>query len=1565
VDQLSRSKTDNATDEARDPDEAAVDRLADPVATEAELERLPVEELAGLIDRAVQRLVKSGATPDSDGRQHAWELLDLVRRSAFLRRIPSEAVGDWSARILRLVETSHLTVGPLFRQRARTYGSKTLLQLETAGARGVWSWRRTASRVEFLSRVLLALDPSDEPAPVAILSENRVEMALLDLACLTGGIVDVMVPANATEADVLYILEHSRVGTVIVSGEHQLSKVLPHREKLPALKHVVVIDQRAASGDGVVSLESLVPRAEEVDRAAPRERSDRLSIDDLATVMYTSGTTGTPKGIQFSHRNVVFKRFARALALPEIGDKDVFLCFLPLYHTFGRFLELLGCVFWGATYCFLDSTSPRGLTQGMLRHRPTVFISVPKKWTQLYELIARRADPVEASDEQLAEATRSVTGGRLRWGLSAAGYLDPEVFRFFQRQGVELMSGFGMTEATGGITMNPPGQYEDNTLGVALPGIETRLAADGELLIRGPYVMLGYLDPPNGESQFDEERWFPTGDLMQLTATGHLRLVDRKKEIYKNIKGETIAPQRVENMFREFDSVGRAFLVGDHRDYNTLLIYPNPQTTEPDLSLLSSQEIRDHYRSLVVSVNQFLAPYERVVDFAVIPRDLDPQRGELTPKGTPRRKVVEQSFEQVIRELYRRTNVQVGGVELLLPNWLFQILGLTAQDIRFEADAVVLPSSGTRLGVEARGPETARVGSCCYRHPAGPLDLGALLTSPRLWLGNEELVAFVPLDAVTRQRTGRRADGLEWIGRSASYLPGEREHQTLESHLGRDDLDLLDLDLAARMLASEHEVDALLAIRLLEEILEREDSLLVEPARLLLARVASLDLENVRRRAFQVLAPAESDARFPDVLQRFAEHTPDLFDAETCLALAERTLTENKLEAFIECTYRVCSAELPADDGLRLARGLLGFLAAYGAGHPMGYRRIRAFLERMSLFAQREPVRVEARHAAAVLLDGFREWLGPTARIAVDPERGREYRWENVVAFEEAVPAGDRRRLLSAMKHTAFVREAVFLFSWGASIRLSDVAPGGVRVRLLGRLHGKSVYRVTVQTRFQGSFELAVNVNHDLPSEQVQQEIQWLILSGDPGNRREPLVEEFGGYWPEQDLWSEEFIAGETLYRAMRRLAQLPDNEERLRRLWPFMAWATLSAYVDFWQRSGRRLEIADPDMTNIVVPTDDFVSGVRIVSVTRRRPHHGLLPMLRAFREEFVAQAEEQYPFLEGSVGWPVVFSSVLEVVGEEEGLDLLRRALDDADDSDRDVGQALCEYVSVVHERGFIPMRLFFAVERYRRWLKLTADATPQARALTLRELYDTYGLQRLAKSYPEIRVQFYRETVFRNCSATLAAGLKSIVRTMRSGQLSPDYLIDAVDELRTEQQLGPDDDYFLARLSYPHLRPHDEADFVRLELGGRRQSDLVVTLEDTESAVFRVRHALNPKEIERLLRLFLAAKLDVRFRMEHQYLVAINERSHIVGGIYYEVDEQARSAHLEKIVVAERYRGKRVAHGLMSELINRLRSAGIKILTTGFFRPDYFYPYGFRVEKRHAGLVKDLTESDAPAS
>ncbi|MCP3977741.1 MAG: GNAT family N-acetyltransferase [bacterium] len=1527
---------------------------------DALLEACELDALAGLLERTTARIADNQA-PESERerREAVWRVLDLVRRPAVLRRIDGNARPAWTERILAGVDASHLTVGPLFRNRARLYGSKTLLRVPRSGGVAAWSWRRAAARVEELARGLWLLVDEDAPAPIAILSENRVEMALVDLACLSSGLVNVLVPPNSTDDDVGYILKHSGAGVVVVSNAAQLRKVVANRERLPDLRHVVLIDTPQGLGvDGrqaerMLTLEQVKARGRRKSARCVETRGNAVRVDDLATIMYTSGTTGMPKGIRFSQRNLVFKRFARALALPEIGEDDRFLCFLPLAHTFGRFLELLGCVFWGATYCFLESPAVDAMIRAMRRERPSVFISVPKKWIQLYEAVAQRADPLSAPDEQLALATREVTGGSLRLGLSAAGHLDADIFRFFQRQGVELVSGFGMTEATGGATMTPPGEYRDGSLGKPLPGIDIELAEDGELLMRGPYVMLGYLDPPDGEPSFDDDGWFHSGDLMEIDAEGHIRLVDRKKEIYKNIKGETIAPQRVENLFRDLESVGRAFLVGDHREYNTLLIYPNPSYEELDFSGMPADEIRDHFRSLAVSVNQFLAPFERIVDFAIVDRDLDPERGELTAKGTPRRLTVARNFAAAIEPMYRRTVLKIGGVELTAPNWLLQALGLTAQDLRVDGSHIVFPSAGGRLHVSRHAADVARIGSCLYRHGTTPIDLGVLAGTPRLWLGNEALVRFLPLADDDRQRPGHRGTEIQWVSRATPFEPTEADVAALRALAEREAVDLDGIDHAARMIAARDPVCALPAVDYLESLLTRVKGPLAERALLVLSRASTVEALAVHRRALTALVAAEHDSRFETTLERFLDDGPSILDEATRHELCERDLSESRLESFVRVTREICRDSARSD----VAEALLDFLAEYGAGHPVRYRRLRAFLTRMSLFADDERVRLRAAGAVEQLRGEFRQWLGLNAQIAVDPETGEEYRWGDVIVFDDDVPQRDRGRLLDAIGNTALLREALFLFS-KALIRLSDIPPGGVWLRLLGSLRGKSVYRVTIQTRYQGHFDLAVNVNDTLQREEVQEEIHWLILGGESGDRA-PLVEDFGGHWFEQDLWSEEFIAGETLARAMKRLARR--DEERFRTIWPFLAWTALSGYVDFWERTGRRWEIADATMTNVVVPTDDYQTGVRIVSVSSRRHHDGILGMLRSFVDEFVRPAEGQYPQLAGLADHNVVFSSLLEIVGEEEGLALLEGSLRGGKQAaDGELRGQLKSFISRVRGGGFRPRRLHFATLRYLRWEQLGELATPSARARTLQELYDTYGLAGLASDSPEVRVRFFRDTVFRDCAPALAEGLEELTAKLRSRELIGDELIDAVADLRSRLDLGPEEDYFLARLSLPYLRPEDAAGFVSSHLGGKHQSEIVVTLEDSSGAPFRVRHALNPKEVERLHRLFLAAKLDIRFRPEHRYLVALTERGQIAGGIYYETEEDGETAHLEKIVVSERFRRKGVADGLMNELFNRLRVAGIQTVTTGFFRPEYFYGYGFSIEKRYAGLVKALQET-----
>ncbi|HHN73634.1 MAG TPA: AMP-dependent synthetase, partial [Acidobacteria bacterium] len=843
--------------------ELLLDLLQHPRQAPAVAAALDLEQVLALGERLAAGLSTDAAT--SHLRQGAWNWLDLLRRPALLGRIDPARREQWMARILDVVDASRYTLARMLEQRAASHGARTWLQTPGLGHRGRVSWIEAASRVDLLARGLLALREQTPEGPVAIFANNSVEMALVDLACLTSGVVNVMVPSHTTGEDLAYLLETFAITTVFVSTPEQLQRVRSVASSLPPQSRIITFfDVESSPRSMVLSLRALGARARDFSAERLEQCREAMELSSLATIMVTSGTTGRPKGIRFSQRNLVSKRFARALALPEIGDHDAFVCYLPLFHTFGRFLELLGTLFWGASYTFLEDPSRENLLEAFSSTAPSVFISIPKKWLQLYEEIGRRVDLETASDEEIAAATRSVIGPRLRWGLSAAGYLPAEVFRFFQRQGVELMSGFGMTEATGGITMTPPGAYRDDSLGLPLPGIELRLDDDGELLMRGPYVMLGYVETEETDSGVDAEGWVRTGDLMERDEAGYFRIIDRKKEIYKNIKGETIAPQKIENLFRDFDAVLRVFLVGDHREFNTVLIVPNENVEGVDLAGMDEVERLAYFRSLVVSVNRFLAPFERIVDFALLDRDFSAERGELTAKGTYCRKVIAENFAEVIEGLYRRATFRTdpAGPVVDFPNWLYQVLGLTASDIRVEKGALVCVPTGQRLPIETQPGEPGylRVGSCIYRFGGHHLDLGTMVSAPALWLGNEQLLAFARVDAAGEIRRRRPPRQIELFARAEPYSVSREEERRIRRALEEEDLSLAMIDLAARMLGSENERHAIQGIRLLEKILARGEGAFFAEALTILRTAARSSSAIIRRRAFLALFPNEQPA---------------------------------------------------------------------------------------------------------------------------------------------------------------------------------------------------------------------------------------------------------------------------------------------------------------------------------------------------------------------------------------------------------------------------------------------------------------------------------------------------------------------------------------------------------------------------------------------------------------------------------------------------------------------------------------------------------------------------------
>jgi GNAT superfamily N-acetyltransferase len=762
------------------------------------------------------------------------------------------------------------------------------------------------------------------------------------------------------------------------------------------------------------------------------------------------------------------------------------------------------------------------------------------------------------------------------------------------------------------------------------------------------------------------------------------------------------------------------------------------------------------------------------------------------------------------------------------------------------------------------------------------------------------------------------------------------------------------------LLASDDQQMAFAAIRVLDHLIHLDNADLQENALRILRRGADSSLASVCRRAFQVLAVSEAPTHYRQMLARFLDSGEPLLDAETISVLVDRDLTSWQIDSFIAEAEARCHQHLGTLE--QTVGPLCSFLSSYGSTHPSQYRRLRGFFTRAMMIADSTEARAIAAGGKRTLAEGFRLWLGAPSRVAIDQETGLEYRWEDVVEFSDEVEDEARNRILEALRTTPIVREASFLLGTSQRpVRLEDILPGGVWIRHLGSSHGKSVYRVAIRTREGELLDLALNLNHDLADEDVEEEINWLIVCSETVGRG-PLVEIFGGWWQEHDLWTEEFIPGETLDHALGRLARKhEENPERLTLWWPFAAWAAVSAYVDFWHRTGRRLVVADPSPANVIVPLHDYHTGARLVSISSRAPFESLPLMLRSFNSQFLQPMEKAHPGLAGLAGWDILFSAVLEVVGVEQGGIELQAVLESAASENREMAANLAAFLDSVAERGFLPRRLFFACKRYRRWERLNPGATLSARAQTLQEIFDTYALGELYASYPEVRARYFRETVFRSVSDVLAAGLEELIGRLRSGQLASEELSGAVADLRAHLSLEAEEDYFLARLSYPYLQPEDVAEYVAATAGGTQQSEMVVTNEDTDGMLYQLRHALSAKEVGRLHRLFLAARLPVQFRPEHRFLVAVNDRGNLIGGLFYEVEPEAHTAHMDKIVVADQFQGRGIAGALLEELRNRLRTDGYTSLTTGFFRPQFFYRMGFTVEKRYAGLYQSLVERE----
>jgi hypothetical protein len=572
--------------------------------------------------------------------------------------------------------------------------------------------------------------------------------------------------------------------------------------------------------------------------------------------------------------------------------------------------------------------------------------------------------------------------------------------------------------------------------------------------------------------------------------------------------------------------------------------------------------------------------------------------------------------------------------------------------------------------------------------------------------------------------------------------------------------------------------------------------------------------------------------------------------------------------------------------------------------------------------------------------------VGPNLRLAIDPQTGAEYGWKEVLVFDEGIPAEGRTLLLQALEDTTVVRASVFLLGRGVLLSLADIPPGGAAVSLLGREHGKAVYRLSVHTRAREVFDVAINVAEQMNYATLRQEVSWLLAAGAPP----PLVEQFGGYFAEWGIFTEEFIAGEDVERQVARLIR-QGEAVRLRSLWPFLVWSTAELHVRFWDRSNRRLALREPTPSSFIVPSHDYQTGARLVSVSDRSTCATLDEALDRFQRAFVRRVEALRPDLAGEVDDALLFSAAVEAMGLARGTAVLEQA---APASPR--GVAMETFLERLRAHGLTPNRVWFAVRRFRRWLEVNPRATEEARGKMLGELWGTYRLAEVEAAWPDTRVRFFRHTVFDGGRADLVSALDRLMHQVRAAPAPGLDLEEQVAAMRAAVHPTAEEDYFLARMTYRYLAPTDQVSLISMPSGGHYVTEVVVALADEAGDRYTVRGPVSPREVARLLQLFHESNLTVTFGAEHEYLLCLDARDTVIGGLFYRQVAPDR-VYMEKVMVGRRHRGKGVSDGLMRVFIRRLRARGLKRLETGFFQPEYLRRFGFRTDPTSGGLVRDL--------
>ncbi|MDD5285005.1 MAG: long-chain fatty acid--CoA ligase [Desulfuromonadaceae bacterium] len=591
------------------------------------------------------------------------------------------------------------SVPDMLRSNAKEFSGRLALKYRKQGAFVTLTYAAYYERALMVARGLgrMHVKPGDR---IAILSENRAGWVIADMGILCTGSATVPIYPTNTPEQIEYMINHSGARIVFVSGKFQYTKLLKVREAMPGLELVVSFERFL--GDPSLPVTTFY-QLSEIDSAITEEEKkeieaviDRIAPDDMLTLIYTSGTTGVPKGVMLSHNNILTNTQYLTEQSGAIDRDDVLLSFLPLSHILERTAGYYMTIRNGALMAFADSIEK--VAENMTEVKPTVMVSVPRLFEKIYHRIFENAHQMPAvkkalfhwavevgkkyvaatyihkqpsallnleyslADRIIFSKIRAKFGGKMKLFCSGGAPLDRTINEFFWVIGIPIFEGYGLTETSPALSFNNFEHIRFGSVGVALNKTEFKIAEDGEILVKGPQVMLGYYNDPAATAEAFQNGWFKTGDIGHIE-DGFIIITDRKKEMIITAGGKNIAPQPIENELKMDKYVSSAFVYGDRKPYLTALIVPNLErllelAKEKHIDyyelddLVMHEPVQKLFEQRLAEINSRLAPYETIKKFVLLAHDFSIEGGELTPTLKLRRKIIYEKYKHKIEDMY-------------------------------------------------------------------------------------------------------------------------------------------------------------------------------------------------------------------------------------------------------------------------------------------------------------------------------------------------------------------------------------------------------------------------------------------------------------------------------------------------------------------------------------------------------------------------------------------------------------------------------------------------------------------------------------------------------------------------------------------------------------------------------------------------------------------------------------------------------------------------------------------------------------------------------------------------